>query len=170
MLTQNCHRIRRRAGFLLLSGIIPRRPVRLLPKTKKKPPRNFDIYLEVVLEELRELYNQGFFFFFSYLSWSQAASFFLTRLEVMDASLGRTVQSRVYLMFCNADIRAFPHLNAQTSAPAISGACDQCEQQGTRLDPDDRTIYGGYYRFVFWCRSSFELFISCVCKISSAAP
>ncbi len=51
--------MRSKAGFLLLLGVIPRRPLRLLPKTKKKPPRNYDIYLSVVLEELRDLFRTG---------------------------------------------------------------------------------------------------------------
>ncbi len=50
--------LRNKAGFLLLSGIMPRRPVRLLPPGKKKPPRNFS-YFEVVLKELRELCETG---------------------------------------------------------------------------------------------------------------
>ena len=69
-------------------------------------------------------------------------------LEVFDASLERNVLSKAYLLYCTADIRAFPHLNSQMSAPAICGACDQCHQEGTRLPPDNRTVYLGYHRFL----------------------
>ena len=59
LITVRTIRLRNKAGFLLLTGVIPRRSLRVLPPSKKKPPRNFDIYLEIVLEELRQLYVEG---------------------------------------------------------------------------------------------------------------
>jgi hypothetical protein len=67
-------------------------------------------------------------------------------LQVYDASLQKTVVSRAYILYATADIRAFPKINKQMQAPAIVGACDQCWQEGSRLPPDNRTVYLGFYR------------------------
>lgn len=148
-------RLRSKAGFLLLSGIIPRRPLRLLPLDKKKrPSRNFDIYLRPVLEEFRELFLTGSdCLLFSLLSLTLPSG-----MKVYDASVDKVVVSKAYLLYATADIRAFPHLNSQMSAPAIEGACDQCHIQGTRLHPDNRTIYPGAYRSVRQLSSHFLIF------------
>lgn len=67
-------------------------------------------------------------------------------MYVKDSWLNKELLVRVFLLFVNPDLRAVPHLNAQMTAPAINGACSQCEQQGTHLDPDKRTVYLGAYR------------------------
>ncbi len=51
-------RLRNRSGFLLLAGVIPRRPISLVQKGQPEP-RKFDIYLDIVLQELRQLYLEG---------------------------------------------------------------------------------------------------------------
>jgi hypothetical protein len=82
-------------------------------------------------------------------------SLLLEGLQLFDASLDRTVKVRAYVLYALADIRAFPYINGQMSAPAKNGACDQCWQQGTRLHPDDRTVYLGFYRY--FCSSPLFL-------------
>jgi hypothetical protein len=151
-------RLRNKPGFVLLNGLIPKR----VTQTKgKPPPRNYDIYLDVVLQELRTLYIKGpllillvrmfaFFWFslFFFLDDTKDVNFSFvfvdSGIRVQDAQLGRSVVCKAFVLFAVADIRAFPHLNAQMSAPAFEGACDQCHQRGRRLG--SRMVYDGFYR------------------------
>jgi hypothetical protein len=54
--------------------------------------------------------------------------------------------TRAYVLFTNPDYRAAPIINEQMQAPALHGACDQCEVVGVRFKGDSRTIYPGHYR------------------------
>lgn len=69
-------------------------------------------------------------------------------IVVWDAWLGKELIVRAYLMSVVADYRAFPSITDQMSAPALHGACDQCNIDGVSLKPADaRTLYPNHFRF-----------------------
>jgi hypothetical protein len=132
-------RLRRKAGFLLLCGVIPHR------KVGKGVKRNLDIYLDLVLQEFSSLFHKGGNFFVLCLSLQLTK---VSGFQVYDSLHEHDTISKVYVLFGTTDIRGFPLLNSQMSTPALNGACDQCEQEG--VSEAKRTVYPGYFRFLLF--------------------